>query len=301
MSTARILIKQGAILYRFMRFETSSDGSIVVLVDRDPRSKRGGHSWQIDISSGQSSRPIAAEPEDDRPLPSFRFTVHTTGVIHRYAEGVRRGTILIEPLHHLTQLWPFAFVSIPSPSGLDQFDETKHRHDISATLEIPENVSERISFHVEIGPKPQEPQSFGAALNYELYSVVVRTVPSLNFPAEITSEHFVAGMVDTGPKAGIDKETAELSFYQRIHGPGAFIFREDKGGAYIAMAAVRMARPPDLKIAFGRPDLRIEVIRFEKGKEPTHKVRFWICDKGGRNKTEDLRQFITSVELNAQL
>lgn len=35
--------------------------------------------------------------------------------------------------------------------------------------------------------------------------------------------------------------------------------------------------------------------------EPMHKVRFLICDKGGRNRKNDLRNYITSIELDAEL
>jgi hypothetical protein len=300
MPTTRVLIRQGDVVYRFMRLETSSDGSLIVLVDRDPRSKRGGYNWTFDLSSYETSTPVPVDPANDRPLPSSRFSVHTTGVIHRYAEGVRQGTMQIEALHNLTKLWTFGMVSIPSVSRLDLLEVSKHRHDGTAILEIPENVSERITFLIEIGPSPQQPQSFGVGLNYELYSLVARVVPNPNFPAEIKAEHFVAAMSDAGTQGPIDKALAELSYYQRIHGNTAFVFREDKGGAYIAMAIVPMAKPPKLTITFNRPDLKIEIIPFE-GRPPTHKVRFWICDKGGRNRTEDLRKFISSVELNAEL
>jgi hypothetical protein len=185
---------------------------------------------------------------------------------------------------------------------LDPYDETKDRCDTTAILEIPEGVSERITFAIEIGPKPQQPTTFGVALNYELYSAIVRLVPNPNLSPEM-SEHFIHGMQTAGgfDERQIDKANAELGFYQRVHGRSAFIFREDRGGAYVAMAVVPMARTPKLNIGFNRNDLRIEIISFEKHREPTHKVRFWICDRGGRNKKDDLRKHITSVELNAEV
>jgi hypothetical protein len=62
-----------------------------------------------------------------------------------------------------------------------------------------------------------------------------------------------------------------------------------------------MRVPPKLKVGFNRADLQAEQIPFENLQPPTHKVRFWICDKGGRNKKDDLRSHITSVELDAEL
>jgi hypothetical protein len=282
-----------------MRFETSSDGSLIILVDRDPRSKRGSMSGTLNLLFSEQSvfTPIAVQ--DDGPLPSSRFSVHTTGVIHRYADGARKSTIQIEPLYALTKLAGVGIVSIPRIARLDTFEDSKHCHDVQATLEFPENASERMTFVIELGPKPQEPQSFGIGLNYELYSVVVRVIPNLNLPIEV-SEHFIAAMGDAGVNGKIDKATAELEFYQRIHGPNAFVFRED-GGSYLAMSVVPMATPPKLAIAFSRLDLRIEVVPFGGVGEPTHKVRFWICDRGGRNKIEDLRPHISSVELDSRL
>jgi hypothetical protein len=183
---------------------------------------------------------------------------------------------------------------------LDQFDRDRDRYDTAAILEIPDGVSERITFVLEIGPAPQQPATYGVAINYEIYSVVVRVVEQGTWPSEL-SEHFVHGMPQRGQykKRKVDRASAELDFYQRIHGRSAFIFRED-GGAYVAMAIVPMAKPPSLTIGFNQPDLSIEIIHFQEPK-PIHKVRFWVCDKGGRNKVDDLRKHIVSIQLNAEL
>jgi hypothetical protein len=66
-------------------------------------------------------------------------------------------------------------------------------------------------------------------------------------------------------------------------------------------ALVPMARAPVLKIGFNRPDLSIEIIACETPTQPTHKVRFWIRDRGGRNKADDLRKHVVSIELDARL
>jgi hypothetical protein len=108
MSTARILIRQGTAVYRFMRFETSSDGSLVILVDRDPRLKRGGMSGRYN-----SNEEAIFTPDDhtsDRPVPSYKFSAHTTGIVHRYAAGKRKSTVQIEPLYALTKLWTIGVV-----------------------------------------------------------------------------------------------------------------------------------------------------------------------------------------------
>jgi hypothetical protein len=265
MTTARILLKQGASTYRFLRFETSTDGSLIVIIDRDASTKRGA------MRMGDDGIFVPDEIDSGEILPSGRFSIHTTGEIHRYAGGKRQGTIHIEPLHALTKLALVGFLSIPRTSRLDFFDEDKHRQDAVAILDIPEDIFERITFCFEIGPKPQEPQTYGVGLNYELYSIVVRAIPNfLELPPELV-DHFIHGMPNVGlfEKRQTDQVSAELAFYQRIHGPTAFVFREDKGGAYVAMALVPMVRVQNLTIGFDRPDLRIEIIPFETQQEPT--------------------------------
>lgn len=254
MSTARILVNQGNSTYRFMRFESSSDGSLIAILDRDARLKEG--SFDITGAALIATR----ESSYAKKLPSARFTIHTTGLIHWYMAGQRKGIIQIEPLYALSKLVGFGFVSIPGVSLLDSFEPEKHRSDLTLELEIPEGISERITFLLEIGPKPQELSTFGAVLNYE-YSVVVRAVPSPTFDPRL-SAHFISQLFGNRPVAAVDKVTAELKFYQTLHGRTGFVFRED-GGAYVAMAVVPMARAPTLKITFGKPDLSIEVIPFE--------------------------------------
>jgi len=283
MSTARILIKQGTIVYRFLRFEAATDGSLIAFLDRDARSKIGS------MEMSKDGVFAAVQNTTDKRLPSGRFSIHTTGEVHHYARGQRTDTIHIEPLHKLTKLAWIGFFSVPRPARLDLFDENRQRHHIAATLDVPEEVSERLTFVMEIGPKLQEPSTYGVALHYELYSVVVRLEPSGPWPTELT-DHFIHGMPASGPFEArqIDRASAELGFYQSIHGQTAFIFREDAGGAYIAMAAVPMVKAPTLTIRFNRPDLSIETIPYTTSFQPTHKVRFWIRDKGGRNKAKQM-------------
>ena len=131
MSTARILIQQGEFVYRFLRFETSPDGSLIAFLDRDSRSKIG--SMQLNGSGTL----VPANLATDRRLPSGRFSIHTTGEVHRYFAGNRENTIYIEPLHRLTRLAWIGFVSLPKISRLDPLDLHRDRHDVAATLEIP--------------------------------------------------------------------------------------------------------------------------------------------------------------------
>jgi hypothetical protein len=293
MSTTRVLIRQGDVTYRFMLFEARGDGSLLAFLDRDPRSRRGSY------TNDEKGQVVPERITDDKALPSAKFSIHTTGVVHRYAGGERKGTIHIEPLHQLTQLIFVAFVSIPCVSRLDLFDEKKHQQTTFATLEVDEGVTERITFSLEIGPAPQTPKTFGVSLDYELYSLVVRVEQALTYPPEITN-HFIHGMYSKGmfETRQADPGSAELNFHQQIHGRSPIIFRE-RSGAYVALGAVPMARPPQLILKFNRDDLYIAQVPFDGTHQPTHKVRFWICDKGGKNRVDDLRMHITSMTLES--
>lgn len=294
MSTARVLLTQGNVTYRFLRFETSGDGSLLAFLDRDARSKRGS------MTMNGNGIFIPDEDDSDRALPSARFSIHTTGVVHYYSAGQRKETIHIEPLYSLTKVHVVGFVSIPRVSLLDKFDENKDRHDIAVTIDIPEHISDRVTFLFELGPNPQQPATYGVALNYELYSAVVRLVSNcLNLPPAMT-DHFIHGIRKSGQfeHRQIDKAKAELEFHQRVHGRNLLVFREDSG-AYVLLTVEPMYVAPQLKIDFDKDDLRIEIIPF--GIEPSHKMQFWICDKGGRNKKDDLRGHIASIKLEAEL
>lgn len=295
MHTARILIKQGNNTYRFMRFESSSDGSILVFMDRDPRSKIGS------MKSDKDGVLVPDGDATDKTLPSTRFSIHTTGIVNRHSAGRKVSTHRIEPLYALTSAWFIGIISIPSITRLDLFDQIKHRHSAAACLEFPENLTERITFEIGIGPKPQTPQSFGVAFNYEIYSLIVQVSAPLPIKSELENHFVYGGLQATGEeKFAVDKAAAELNFYHTAHGPNLPPFRE-ADGSYIVLAAVPMARTPDLVVKFNRPELSAEAIPFTDGSAPTHKVRFWICDKGGRNKKNDLRGHITSIELHAEL
>ena len=102
-----------------------------------------------------------------------------------------------------------------------------------------------------------------------------------------------------GPTSrAIDKATAELEFYQAVHGRGPIIFRSPDG-SYLALTAVPMRTAPKFSVKFSRDDLRVDVVPLTG--EPTHKMKFWICDRAGRNKSEDLRRYITSIEFECFL
>jgi hypothetical protein len=299
MSTTRILIKQGDSIYRLLRFETSADGSLIALMDRDPKPERGG------MTTNELGIFLPDEGLSGESVPSNRFSIHTTGEVHRYLGRKRKGTIHIEPLHALTEPHLVGNISIPRASRLDRFDPSRHRHDRVFTIEVSENTNERISFALVIGPKEKPIPGFAGfaiSLNYEVYSAIVAVVPPHDVMLDPkVADHFIYSMRTEGrfEERQIDKASAELAFYRAAHPDVPPIFRNDDG-AYVALAAVPMRIPPNLRIEFDRPDLRAEQA-FDYRARPSHKVRFWIRDKGGRNRREDLRKHIMSLSLDADL
>src|SRR5260370_39724688 len=128
MSVTRVLLKQGSKTYRFMKFETTPDGSLLAFLDRDPRPQNGSMSIAEDGSF------VADEIRADKPVSSAKFSIHTTGEVHRYAGEQRKQTIHIEPLYDLTKIGSVGFVSIPQVALLDECDDTKHKCDAVAVL-----------------------------------------------------------------------------------------------------------------------------------------------------------------------
>lgn len=295
MPTSRILLKQGGVEYRFLRFEQSPDGSIIIVVDRDTSPSVDGRTFE----NGQF---VPAMERRDKVVPHGRWTVHTTGIVNYHHAGRQKSRHVVEPLYAITSTSLIGFVSVPKVSRLSPLDGSK-KHAVSGVLEISPEIDGRVTFSIEIAPGPINEGSVPAiSLNFETYSVVVKPAP---LPMQIDddmSDHFVyvAPPNASHDVNGIDAAEAELKFYERIHGQGVKIYR-DEGGTYVILTAVVMNRPPKLNIAFDREDLHIELIPSQQDKAHAHKLRFWICDKGGRNKTDDLRCHIVSVELDARL
>lgn len=281
--------------YRFLRFEQSSDGSIIIIVDRDA-------SQSVDGRTFENGQFVPAMERRDKVIPHGRWTVHTTGIVNHHHAGRRKSSHVIEPLYAITRTSLIGFVSIPKVSRLSPLDRGR-KHAASGRLEISPEIDGRVTFSIEIAPGPVNEGSVPAiSLNFEIYSVVVK--PAL-LPIQIDDDmwdHFVYAAPPSviHDTRDINAAEAELKFYEKVHGQGVKIYRDD-GGAYVILTAVVMNKPPKLNIAFDREDLYIELIPPQQGRALAHKLRFWICDKGGRNKIDDLRCHIISVELDAEL
>lgn len=292
MATSRILVSHNNLLYRFLLLEQSSDGGVIVAVDRDKSVSTDGRA----LVDGKF---VPAQSWRNATIAHARWTVHTSGIInYRHAKKAPT-TQRIEPLYALTKNWLIGWVSVPKPSRLTSLGQSREQ-EVQGVITLPTAFTNRFTIGILVCPgSPSfEEGTWWVALNFETYSIAFTSVPlPIEIPPDM-SEHFVYGGIGLAPDAlkGVGAAEAEIKFYERTHGPGPKVFRE-VSGAYVVLTDVEMASPPTLHVTFSRDDLSFEIIRSEK--QPSHKVRFWILDKGGRNKVDDLRPHIVLVELEA--
>lgn len=294
MTTTRIIFEQDGKLFRFLKFEALADGSLLIVIDRDPTPKKGG----LRLRNGTIEPSLEGS---GKVLHHGRFTCHTTGQINRHIGGVAAPEIIYgEPLFDLSQPQGVGFYSVPEITKLDQISP-ENLEGTDFKINIPGDVNGRLTSAFKLLPNDYSAtQLEGVCLRYELYTLHI--APFDFCPPEEMREHFIVGSPSVGSSdhRQIDIPNAELSFYKKVFRDGKPIFRE-RSGAYVLLAEVPIRVPPELKIKFDSPKFSAEQIEFD-GKTPTtHKVRFWIKDKGGRNKSDDLREHIVSVVLNAEL
>lgn len=294
MTTTRIILKQGGVQYRFLRCEALPDGSLVILIDRVPTPKRGGLQFRNGVIKPDSRG-------EGKVLHKGKFTCHTTGQINRYVGGAAEPEIIYgEPLFDLTQPQVVGFYSIPRFTKLDKFSPNLSEGSV-VTIDISNDADGHFSSLIMLLPNDYLASlPFRIQLRYELYTLQICPYDFL-VPDEM-QDHFIVGSPNIGSSdhRRIDPPSAELSFYKKVFRGGRPIFRE-RSGAYLMLAEVPMRVPPVLTVEFDSPKFCAEQIDITGSAPTTHKVRFWIKDKGGRNKTEDLREHIVSATLDAEI
>jgi hypothetical protein len=293
-STVRLILSYRNTLRRLFKIEALNDGSLKIIIDRQPTVKRGA--LRFDSRENSTERDTS---DEEQVKPHGAFTCHVTGQVNRDSYGRRAQVTFIEPLFRLSRRTPIGFYSVPDIEKLDELHGLPS--DTGAVLQVPDEISERITFLVEVTPKNSaKPTSLGVVLGYEIYDLVIQII-SAEFPVEM-AEHFIeGGAVGQFDAMTIDIATAELTFHQTVHGHKHPIFRLGDG-SYVALTAVPMRVKPKLGAAFLRDGLSIEQIEFERpDPQPVHKVRFWICDKGGRNRKDDLRPYIKYLMFDSRI
>lgn len=238
---------------------------------------------------------------EGKELDKGKFTCHTTGQINRHIDGAAKPEIIYgEPLFDLTQPQVVGFYSIPRVTKLDKFSPNPSK-DFVGTIDISNDADGRFSFLITLLPNDYLPSPRDSIqLIYELYTLQISPYDQL-VPDEMQN-HFIVGSPNIGSSdhRRIDIPSAELSFYKKVLCGGTPIFRE-RCGSYLMLAEVSMRVPPVLTVKFDSPKFYAEQIDITGSAPITHKVRFWIKDKGGRSKKEDLRKHILSVMLDAEI
>jgi hypothetical protein len=158
----------------------------------------------------------------------------------------------------------------------------------------------RLTFSIFIAPlgAAEMPEQF-LSVDYELYSIrLLKDHLSIEppTPAHIVAVSPVKGKYEA-PQVG--KAWAELHFHQKITGVGVNIFWEK--GIYTLLTVVPMMVAPALTIDFIKGGLTVEVIPFEGAAPPTHRLRFYVKDAAGRNRTDDFRPLIDEIKLDARM
>ena len=296
MSLARVGLKQDGVVYRFLALEAKGDGSIYIWLDQNPRNTNGS------LESNEQGELVPILMDKNEKLPYPKLSVHTTGTVNFHTQGRKRSSFFLEPLFALTKISTIGFFSIPSISRLDKLDCVRSTQNSLTLIDFEDSLKGRVTFEVSIGSKSILPDFPCLALTYELYSVFLSQIDNFSVP-DNASEHFVC----CAPKVAdfhfplIDKENAELKFNQCLHGEGIKVFWNRANGEYTVMATRPMRAAPNLTIVFDKDDLTAEVISIQGTSAPSHKVKFWIRDKGGRNKKNDLRKHIIEFALESEL
>lgn len=293
-TSTRIILQHGSTQYRLLHCKAASDGSLVIVIDRNPTPKKGG----LTIRNGR----VETDPVGDAETThKGQFTCHTTGQINYHKGGTPRPHVTYgEPLYQLTRPNPFGYYSVPCVSKLDQFEPGGGDGPVAAII-IPPEFDERLSFGMTLLPLDASTQEqFGVALRYEVYALAIGVI-DIPVPFEM-ARHFVTGCLREGvfDRRQIDIASAEIGFHMRGPKSQMLIFRE-KSGAYVVLADGPMRAAPSLLVEFDRSDLSAEQFEVPGNGPKTHKVKFWIRDASGRNKKDDLRSHIVQVSLDAEL
>jgi hypothetical protein len=195
MSVTRILIRHRGTVYRFLEFDARPDGSLLIFLDRDRSPSIDART--LSLTDGEFIR----DSDDDNKLSSHaKISCHTTGEIHYYSGGKRKTTFHIDRLYKLRNTRKIAFFSIPRPGRLDSYEPDQHAAETVETLEIPQEIDERMTFAIDLAPAATEHSiTFGVVLKYEVYSVAVRVlrIAPVAIPSHL-DEHFVHGVTEAG-------------------------------------------------------------------------------------------------------
>lgn len=303
MTAVRILVTQDSVDRRLLAIKTTADGSLLMIPER-PKLPVGG------VAIYKDGTWAAADLEgDDRSGDLLRLTVHTTGQVNLHGRGLEKSRLFLDPLTRMSKWYPLGVISVPNFAYLDAHEGIA-KEEVSAHLILASEIKDRLTFHIEIGPVPAPNDLEGLLCIFDTFCI--RIFPAQDIDVAHQENAYVFGMWSGIGYDSIQMHPAEaeLSFIQRIDGERFYVDRSGDG-RYTLYTPRVMVWAPRIRMEFTREDLHMEIDHarpadpverndFER-RLPRHKVRFWICDRSGRIKNEDLRPFIKDIVAEAFL
>lgn len=281
----KILFEYKNKFYKFLNIVFSDDGSLYISVDRKIINNKSMKSFDKDTWK-----------DVDYSRKPRKISYHTTGRVNYHGLFTDDSPSFFEPLVDITEENFISAISIPNIIKLDEyqgdFEET-------AIISLKDEELDRFTIGISIAPSNSMPESNVVILNFKgNISYDIRLFPSQN-PVAPTADHFVyvkPNSMHDGQLIG--RFAAELAYIQGegsihemiVHGPNG-------EGVYTLYFAVEMRCAPKIEIALVN---RKDEVRIVDNSKP-HKLKFKILTSNGFVKDRDLRPFIKTIILDAEI
>ncbi|NML72832.1 hypothetical protein HHL25_01705 [Rhizobium sp. S-51] len=278
----KLLLEHKNKIYRFLDIQQEYDGSVYVSVDRSPPEQV----TKLTRRSGETSYSPIVQPKAPRKL-----SYHTTGRVN-YHGLISVPPSFFEPLVDITAPNSVLVVSVPSCSLLDTFEQTI---DPAVDCLVPVEGSDRFEVGVTFTPNNFDAAE-GVRYDFSGFALFIHPV-TLNVPAP-SPDHFVyAAPPSLFPRQRIGKHEAELAYVQGDGGNQIVVVGPNRLGVYTMYFAAVMRAAPRVNVTLTNERLRFELIDNQR----PHKLTFRIHGKGNLIRATDLRPYIRSIELDAEL
>ncbi len=280
----KILIRHDSLIYRFLDIQRNKDGSVYLSVDRTPPSS-GEHYQKTYCDSDFTPVLPAAGPR--------KLSYHTTGRVN-YHGLISDLTSFFEPLVDITQENPVLAISVPSVLSLDLFTDEL---DTEIVCMIQVDHMGRFDLGVTLAPPMFRSENFqGVALNWDNFALLLHPVALDLVPPNPKHFMYVAPPSKFGNQR-ISRNQAELAYVQGKNETEIVIRGPNNLGHYTMYFGVEMRVAPKVTVEMADSSYRFELLSNDK----PHKLTFRIHGKGDLIRDPDLRPFIRSILLSAEL
>ena len=279
----KLLIQYQTKLYRFLDIQHQKDGSIYISLDRHVREPA---SRLVKKANETVYNPAPA------PTNSRKLSYHTTGRVN-YHGLVSSPPSYFEPLVDISVANTVLAISIPSCTLLDIYEGGMVNE--TADYIIPINHENRFTFAVTFTPTSFS-ELEGVRFDFRDFSLWLH--PILHDLSPPTPLHFVyAAPQQHFTNQRIGKNEAELAYVQGRGNSEIIIDGPNQLGHYTMYFAVVMRVAPNVRVELTDPNHRFQL---QDNTKP-HKLTFSIRGKSDLVRETNLRPFIQSIELDAEL